>query len=51
MIPSDRGTLSLKTLKVALIGTITYLAAKFADAPIGEAAAAAWNAMKALLGL
>jgi cell division protein ZapA (FtsZ GTPase activity inhibitor) len=43
--------LSLKTLKVALIGTITYLAAKFADAPIGEAAVTAWNALKVLLGL
>ncbi|WLB05140.1 hypothetical protein [Bradyrhizobium elkanii] len=43
--------LSLKTLKVALIGTITYLAAKFADVPIGEAAVAAWSALKVLLGL
>jgi galactokinase len=43
--------LSLHTLKAALLGTITYLAAKFADAPIGEAATAAWNAIKILLGL
>lgn len=43
--------LSLKTLKIALISTITYLAAKFADAPIGEAAVAAWSALKRLLGL
>ncbi|MER8568033.1 hypothetical protein NKH85_18900 [Mesorhizobium sp. M0924] len=43
--------LSLATVKAALVGTVTYLAAKFADAPIGEAAAAAWSALKALLGL
>jgi len=43
--------LSLATVKAALIGTITYLAAKFTDAPIGEAATAVWRALKALLGL
>jgi hypothetical protein len=43
--------LSLHTLKAALLGTITYLAGKFADAPIGEAATAAWSAIKILLGL
>lgn len=43
--------LSLKTLKIALISTIIYLATKFADAPIGEAAVAAWSALKGLLGL
>ena len=43
--------LSLHTLRAALLGTITYLAAKFADAPIGEAATAAWNAIKILLGI
>jgi hypothetical protein len=43
--------LSLATVKAALIGTVTYLAAKFADAPIGEAASTAWTALKALLGL
>jgi hypothetical protein len=42
---------SVSTLKAGLIGTLTYLASKFADAPIGEAATCAWNALKHLLGL
>jgi hypothetical protein len=38
-------------VKATLIGTVVYLAAKFADALIGDAAGAAWHALKALLGL
>jgi cell division protein ZapA (FtsZ GTPase activity inhibitor) len=36
-------------IKTALSGTLAYLAAKFADAPIGEAAMIAWEALKHLL--
>ncbi len=43
--------ISVATLKATLIGTLTYLASKFADAPIGEAAMWAWTALKHLLGL
>lgn len=43
--------LSLAAVKATLIGTVTYLAAKFADALIGDTASAAWNALKTLLGL
>ncbi len=42
---------SVATMKAAVIGTITYLAAKFIDAPIGEAATIAWTALKRLLHL
>lgn len=42
---------SKDTVKAALWGTLAYLASKFADAPIGEAAATAWAALKRLLGL
>ncbi len=42
---------STETVKAAFIGTLTYLASKFADAPIGEAATWAWNAIKHLIGL
>lgn len=42
---------SRETVKAALWGTLVYLASKFADAPIGEAAATAWAALKRLLGL
>ena len=41
---------SVSTLRAVLLGTLAYLATKFADAPIGEAATAAWNALKALVG-
>ncbi len=44
-------TISLATLKAVLVAVITYLALKFADAPIGEAATAAWNTLKTLFGL
>jgi cell division protein ZapA (FtsZ GTPase activity inhibitor) len=43
--------ISVSTLQAALFGTLTYLAAKFVDAPIGEAATAAWTALKHLLAL
>ena len=42
---------SAATVKQAFIGTLTYLAGKFADAPIGEAATWAWKALKHLIGL
>jgi len=42
---------SVSTLKATLIGTLTYLALKFVDVPIGDAASAAWKAIAALLGL
>jgi cell division protein ZapA (FtsZ GTPase activity inhibitor) len=41
---------SVATVKAVLISTLTYLASKFADAPIGEAATWAWNALKHLIG-
>lgn len=40
---------SLKMVKAAFWSTLAYLALKFADAPIGEAATLAWNALKRLL--
>jgi cell division protein ZapA (FtsZ GTPase activity inhibitor) len=43
--------LSIQAIKSALVGTVVYLAAKFADAPIGEAATFAWHALKSLLHL
>lgn len=42
---------SASTIRAVLWGTLGYLATKFADAPIGEAATLAWNALKALIGL
>ncbi|OBX17949.1 hypothetical protein A9995_14225 [Erythrobacter sp. QSSC1-22B] len=42
---------SAATAKAALWGTLSYLAIKFADAPIGEAAGIAWNAIKRLIGV
>jgi hypothetical protein len=42
---------SVATVRAAFIGTLTYLTGKFADAPIGEAAKWAWNALKLLIGL
>lgn len=44
-------TVSLKMVKGALWSTLAYLALKFVDAPIGEAATLAWNALKHLLGV
>jgi len=41
---------SWATLQAGLIGTLTYLAGKFADAPIGEAAGWVWTAIKHLAG-
>lgn len=38
-------------VKAVLSGTLIYLAEKFANAPIGEAAQVAWNLVKTLLGL
>jgi cell division protein ZapA (FtsZ GTPase activity inhibitor) len=40
---------SPETVKATLWGTLAYLASQFADAPIGEAATAAWTALKRLL--
>lgn len=37
-------------VKSILIGVLAYLAAKFADEPIGELAKAAWEALKILIG-
>lgn len=42
---------SLKMVKATLWSTLAYLALKFVDAPIGEAASLAWNALKRLLGI
>lgn len=42
---------SPETLKATLWGTLAYLASKFADTPISEAAAAAWTALKRLLNI
>jgi cell division protein ZapA (FtsZ GTPase activity inhibitor) len=42
---------SVATLKAALWTTLAYLALKFADAPIGEAADLAWKSLKRLLGV
>jgi cell division protein ZapA (FtsZ GTPase activity inhibitor) len=43
--------ISMTTLKASLWGTIAYLASKFIDAPIGEAASLAWSTLKKLFGL
>lgn len=43
--------ISVKMVKAALWSTLAYLALKFADAPIGEAATIAWSALKRLLGI
>lgn len=43
--------ISVNTVKAALAGSLTYLALKFVDAPIGEAATIAWTAIKRLLNL
>ena len=40
---------SAASFRAALWGTLAYLATKFIDAPIGEAATLAWNALKHLL--
>lgn len=40
---------SAASLRAAVWGTLAYLATKFVDAPIGEAATLAWNAIKHLL--
>lgn len=40
---------SATNLRAALWGTLAYLATKFVDVPIGEAATLAWNALKRLL--
>jgi len=42
---------SPETVKATLWGTLAYLASKFVDAPIGEAATAAWTALKRLLNI
>jgi hypothetical protein len=47
----DSRWISVATVRVALWGTLTYLASKFVNAPIGEAASLAWLALKKLLGL
>ena len=39
------------TVRAAFWGTLVYLASKFADAPIGDAATAAWSALKQLFGI
>lgn len=38
-------------VKAILFGVLTYLAAKFADEPIGELAKHAWSTLKKLLGI
>lgn len=38
-------------IRAVAYGTLIYLAEKFAEAPIGELAKAAWEALKILLGL
>ena len=38
-------------VRAVLAGTLIYLAEKFANAPIGEAALLAWNLVKSLIGL
>lgn len=43
--------ISLAVIKATIWGTLTYLAAKFVDAPIGEVASIAWSALKKLLGI
>jgi cell division protein ZapA (FtsZ GTPase activity inhibitor) len=42
---------SAAAIKAAFWGTLGYLALKFVDAPIGEAASLAWSAIKKLIGL
>jgi len=42
---------SATTIKAAFWGTLGYLASKFIDAPIGEAASLVWTALKNLIGL
>lgn len=42
---------SLRVVQAALWSTLGYLALKFVDAPIGEAATLAWNVLKRLLGI
>ena len=41
----------ISKVQATLFAVLTYLSLKFADVPIGEASQAAWEAVKALLGL
>lgn len=43
--------ISLQALRATLLSTLGYLAIQFVNAPIGDAANFAWQAMKKLLGL
>jgi cell division protein ZapA (FtsZ GTPase activity inhibitor) len=47
----DSRWISVATVRATLWGTLAYLASKFMNAPIGEAASLAWSALKKLLGL
>jgi cell division protein ZapA (FtsZ GTPase activity inhibitor) len=47
----DSRWISVASVRAALWGTLTYLASKFMNAPIGDAASLAWSALKKLLGL
>ena len=42
---------NVNAIKAVAFGTLVYLAEKFAEHPIGELAKAAWDGLKALLGL
>ena len=42
---------NVNAIKAVAFGTLVYLAEKFAEHPIGELAKAAWDSLKALLGL
>ena len=42
---------NVNALKAVALGTLAYLAEKFSEHPIGELAKAAWDGLKALLGL
>jgi hypothetical protein len=46
----DSRWISVAMVRAGLWGTLAYLASKFIDAPIGEAASLAWSAIKKLLG-
>lgn len=43
--------ISVKAVTAVLLGPLGYLATKFADAPLGEAAQWAWTMIKALIGM
>ena len=42
---------NVNTMKAVAFGTLAYLVEKFAEHPIGELAKAAWDGLKALLGI